>query len=61
MAKVQFVVTLNFTDGTLDTELLEANLVFALQKAQDEGAITPDRDDHGMLVDIDILPRGIVD
>lgn len=59
--KVQFIVTLNMLPGKLDLEALEANLIQALQKAQDEGAITPNEDEHAMLADIDVLPQGRVE
>ena len=60
--KVRFMVTLNLDDkGKVDLELLEANLNKVIQHGVDEGAITPDHDDHAGLVDIDILPMGIVE
>jgi hypothetical protein len=60
MRTLNFLVTFTFADaGRLAPEEIEKRLKSAIGNARDEGDITPNDDDHAMLVDhkVESLPR----
>lgn len=57
MRTLKFIVSLQFgTGGKLSDDEIESNLRHAIDKAIEEGCITPDDDGHAVFVGVDVTP-----